>query len=120
MRVSRSWRILFCFKDADVWDVGFVKYHWIMKDSMDTMHDPPHPGEVILELCLDGMNEGVAAKRLGVSRPVLKRLLDGQIGISRTMALSLEAAGWSNADFWLSLQAAYDLDREWLRRAEVD
>ena len=61
------------------------------------MHDPPHPGEVILELCLNGMNASEAAKRLGVPEPDLRLLLEGRVGISPQMALKLEAVGWSNA-----------------------
>lgn len=85
---------------------------------MDVMHDPPHPGEVILDLCLDGMAASEAAERLGVPLPDLQRLLAGKTDISPAMALRLEAAGWSNADYWLRLQAAYDLDLERLRLAK--
>ena len=37
------------------------------------MHDPPHPGEVLKELCLEplGLTVTDAAKALGVSRKTL-------------------------------------------------
>ena len=52
------------------------------------------------------------ARRLGVARNTLSRLLNGRLGISPRMALALERIGWSNADHWMRLQAAYDLAQE--------
>jgi addiction module HigA family antidote len=61
--------------------------------------------------CLDALALSVteAARVLRVSRTTLSRLLNGDAGISADMAIRLEKAGWSNADHWLRLQAAYDL-----------
>jgi addiction module HigA family antidote len=75
------------------------------------MKNPPHPGHSIKDACLDplGLNVTEAAKVLGVARHTLSRVLNGQAGISAEMAIRLEKAGWSNADHWLRLQAAYDL-----------
>jgi addiction module HigA family antidote len=55
------------------------------------------------------LNVTEAAKVLGVARHTLSRVLNGHAAISPEMAIRLEKAGWSNADFWLRLQAAYDL-----------
>jgi len=49
------------------------------------------------------------ARVLGVARHTLSRIINGQAGISPEMAIRLEKAGWSSADHWLRLQAAYDL-----------
>lgn len=76
------------------------------------IHMPlPHPGEIIKHDCLDelGLNVTDAAKVLGVTRNTLSRIINGRAGISAEMAIRLEKAGWSNADMWLRLQAAYDL-----------
>jgi len=35
------------------------------------------------------------------------------------MAIRLEKAGWSNAEFWLRLQAAYDLAQARLRQEQI-
>ena len=70
--------------------------------------NPPHPGPGILN-GVDGMTLGEAAKRLGVSRASLSRLVNGRCAISPAMALKLERAGWGAADIWVRLQAAYDL-----------
>lgn len=83
------------------------------------MCNPPHPGEVILELCLDGRAGQEAADLLGVPLASLERLLAGKSQISPQMALRLEAAGWPNAEYWMRLQAAYDLDLERSRQRKA-
>ena len=77
------------------------------------MKNPPHPGRSIRENCLEplGLNVTEAAELLGVARHTLSRVLNGHAGISPDMAIRLEKAGWSSADFWLSRQTAYDLAR---------
>ena len=84
------------------------------------MYDPPHPGEMIRDILEDeevGWTVTECAHRLGVARNTLSRLLHGRIGISPRMALALERAGWSSADHWMRIQAAYDLART---RRELD
>ena len=75
------------------------------------MKDPPHPGLGIKETCLVplGLSVTEAAQVLGVARHTLSRVLNGHSAISPEMANRLEKAGWSNAEFWLRLQTAYDL-----------
>lgn len=75
------------------------------------MKIPPHPGRSIRQNCLDplGLNVTEAAKVLGVARHTLSRVLNGHAAISPEMAIRLEKAGWSNAEFWLRRQIAYDL-----------
>lgn len=75
------------------------------------MSNPPHPGRGIRENCLDplGLNVTEAAQVLGVARHTLSRVLNGHAAISPEMAIRLEKAGWSNAEFWLRRQATWDL-----------
>ena len=77
------------------------------------MRAPPHPGRSIRENCLDalGLNVTEAARVLGVARHTLSRVLNGHAAISPEMAIRLEKAGWSNAEFWLRRQTKYDLAR---------
>lgn len=85
------------------------------------MYDPPHPGEMIRDILEDKEVRWTVtecAQRLNVARNTLSRLLNGRIGISPRMALALERVGWSNADHWMRLQAAYDLAQE--RRKNAD
>jgi addiction module HigA family antidote len=76
-----------------------------------TMHNPPHPGEVIRELCLEplGISVTVAARGLGVTRKALSELLNGKSGVSPSMALRLAIAFDSTAESWLNMQQQYDL-----------
>ncbi len=78
---------------------------------MNAMVNPPHPGETLRFECIEAMGMTVteAAKLLGCARPTLSRVLNGRAAISADMALAFERQGWSNADFWMRRQAAYDL-----------
>ncbi|MBX9637407.1 MAG: HigA family addiction module antidote protein [Nitrosomonas sp.] len=78
---------------------------------MMNMHNPPHPGEVIKELCLEplGLSVTDAAKALGVSRKTLSTLLNGRSGISPEMALRLAKAFDTSPESWLNQQMQYDL-----------
>lgn len=75
------------------------------------MINPPHPGETVRFDCIEanGLTVTEAAHLLGCSRPALSRLLNGHAGVSPEMALAFERQGWSNADFWMRRQAAYNL-----------
>lgn len=75
------------------------------------MHNPPHPGEVIKELCLEplGLSVTDAARALGVSRKTLSALLNGRSGISPEMALRLAKAFDTSPESWLNQQMQYDL-----------
>ena len=75
------------------------------------MNKPPHPGEIIRELCLDPLDLTItqAAKQLGVSRKSLSELLNGKAGISPEMALRLSKAFNTTPESWLTQQMHYDL-----------
>ena len=77
------------------------------------MHNPPHPGEAIRELCLDPMGLTVtkAARGLGVTRKALSELLNGHSGISPEMAIRLSKAFGGSAESWMTQQMQYDLWR---------
>ena len=82
------------------------------------MLNPCHPGEILRDnVEAAEMSVTEAAAQLGCTRQALSRLLNGKAGISPTMALSLERIGWSNASFWMRLQAAYELAQERRRQA---
>ena len=75
------------------------------------MHNPPHPGEVLRELCLKplGVTVTQAAAALDVSRKTLSATLNGRAGISPEMAIRLSVAFDTTAESWLSQQLQYDL-----------
>lgn len=69
------------------------------------MHNPPHPGETIRELCIKPLELSVTevAKALGVSRKALSELLNGHTGISPEMAVRLSLAFDTTPESWLTL-----------------
>ena len=74
-----------------------------------SMHNPPHPGEVIREY-LGDVTVSAAAKHLGVGRVTFSRVLNGKAAVSPEMAVRLAAAfGTSSPEVWLRMQAKYDL-----------
>ena len=91
----------------------------ITKEKNMVMHNPPHPGEVIRELCIEplGLTVTEAAQGLGVSRKTLSALLNGHFGISPKMAIRLSKAFGGSAESWIIQQAQYDL---WQTLQKVD
>jgi addiction module HigA family antidote len=85
------------------------------------MHNPPHPGEVIKELCLEplGISVTAAAKGLGVSRKTLSALLNGRAGVSPEMAIRLSIAFDTSAESWLNQQSQFDLWRAEQHRGDL-
>jgi addiction module HigA family antidote len=75
------------------------------------MHNPPHPGEVLRELCLAplGLTVTDAARALGVSRKTLSGILNGRAGISPEMAVRLSIAFGTTAESWMTQQMQHDL-----------
>lgn len=75
------------------------------------MHNPPHPGEILRELCLEplGVSVSGAAKALGVSRKTLSAIINGRSGVSPEMAIRLSIAFNTSAESWLNQQTQYDL-----------
>jgi len=78
---------------------------------MTRMHNPPHPGEVLRDGVFTDTRITVTefAKRLGVTRVALSRVLNGKAGMSADMAVRLAAALGGSAESWLHMQANHDL-----------
>ena len=81
------------------------------------MYNPPHPGEIIREFCLEPLELSVTAtaEALGVSRKTLSSILNGHAGISPEMALRLSIAFDTTPESWLNQQVHYDL---WLAKKD--
>lgn len=77
------------------------------------MQNPPHPGAFIRTEILGPLELTVtaAAQVLGVSRPTLSSLLNGQADLSGDMALRLEKAFGVRMETLLRMQASYDIVR---------
>ncbi len=83
------------------------------------MYNPPHPGEIIREFCIEplGLTVTETSKAIGVTRKTLSALLNGRSGISPEMALRLSKVFGRSPEGWLKLQIQYDL---WTTQQSVD
>lgn len=72
---------------------------------------PIHPGEIVREDVLPalGLSVSEAARRLGVSRQQLHRILACTHPITTEMALRLGRLAGNGPGLWLRMQQAYDL-----------
>ena len=72
------------------------------------MHNPPHPG-LLLKEYLEGYKITDVAKRLGVSRVTLSRILNGKAAITPEMALRFSRLLTNTTpNLWLNMQNNYD------------
>ena len=76
-----------------------------------TLH-PIHPGEVLSEEFLKPMNlsQNRLALNIGVPARRINEIVLGKRSISADSALRLARFFGTSAEFWLGLQAQYDLD----------
>ena len=72
---------------------------------------PVHPGEVLREDVLPDLRLSVseAARRLGISRQQLHRILACTHPITADMALRIGKFAGNGPELWLRMQQAYDL-----------
>ena len=72
---------------------------------------PIHPGEIVREDVLPalGLSVSEAARRLGISRQQLHRVLACTHPITTEMALRLGKLAGNGPGLWLRMQQAYDL-----------
>ena len=84
-----------------------------MGPDMTLLTNPCHPGEVLAELYLAplGMSALALAKRLGVPRTRIERLVKGETALSVDTAMRLSKFFGTTAEFWIDLQRAHDLAR---------
>ena len=73
--------------------------------------DPISPGEILLEefLIPNGVSRSRLARELGVSAARITDIIHGRRGIGADMALRLAAFFGTTAEFWMNLQAEFDL-----------
>ncbi|MGA3186636.1 MAG: HigA family addiction module antitoxin [Bryobacteraceae bacterium] len=72
---------------------------------------PVHPGEILREDVLPEVHMTVTdvARSLGISRQMMHSILAGRKPISAVMCLKIAKLFGSTPEFWMRLQADYDL-----------
>jgi len=75
------------------------------------MRMPTHPGAILREDVLPAIGEAVsdAARKLGVTRQHLHRILAEKAPVSPEMAIRLGKFCGNGPELWLRMQQAYDL-----------
>lgn len=71
---------------------------------------PIHPGEILREEYLAplGMSAGGLAKRLGVPRTRIERLVSEETSVTVDTALRLARFFGTSPDLWMAMQTGYD------------
>jgi len=75
------------------------------------MHAPVHPGLLLRDLYMEPMNVTItgAAEALNVSRKHLSAIVNGHASITADMAWRLAKGFGNDPEFWMNLQAQYDV-----------
>ena len=73
---------------------------------------PVHPGEILLEEFMKplGLSQTRLGRNLGVSPRRINEIVHGKRSLTADTALRLSRYFGTSAEFWLGLQADYDLD----------
>ncbi len=81
---------------------------------------PVHPGEILLEEFMRplGLSQNRLGRDLGISPRRINEIIHGKRSITADTALRLSRYFGTSAEFWLGLQADYDLDMASDRLAE--
>ncbi len=78
---------------------------------LPTDRPPTHPGEMLLEEFLKplGISQSAFAVKLGISFPLLNKVINGKRCVTPDIALRLAQVLGMSVDFWLGLQSDWDL-----------
>lgn len=82
---------------------------------------PTHPGELLREDTLPalGISVSEAAKKLGVSRQMLHKILAAKAPITPEMAVRIGKFCGNGPNLWLNMQAAHDLAKASIAMAKI-
>ncbi len=78
---------------------------------MTSILPPVHPGEILREEFLKprGLSAGALARRVGVPRTRIERLAAEETAVTPDTALRLARAFGTTPEFWMAMQAGFDL-----------
>jgi addiction module HigA family antidote len=87
-----------------------------------SLHNPPHPGEVIRTEIIQahGLTVTAAAKVLGVSRQALSGLLNAKVDLTGDMALRIEKAFGPKMETLMRMQSAFDIFQARQRASQIN
>ena len=107
MTINGSWRLVFRFRDGDAHDVEIVDYH---QRSKPVIFEEVHPGRILKrELEGRGLSAAALALKLRIAPQRVQEIVTGKRAISPETALRLGRFFGNEPEFWLAMQASYDL-----------
>ncbi len=105
-------RICFLWENGNALKVGIVDYH--QETDMEERITPIHPGEILLEDFLNPM--GISAYKLAKSTLLdqtrISEIIRGKRSISVETALRFSKFFGTSPEFWINIQAQYDLEKK--------
>lgn len=77
-------------------------------------YPPIHPGKILLKEFIEelGLNQHRVALAIGVHPRRINEIVLGKRGITAETALKLASFFGNSAEFWMRLQARYEIQRE--------
>jgi addiction module HigA family antidote len=117
IRINHQWRIVFRWTNAGPDEVEIVDYYDVDDHrrglTMARRLPPIHPGEVLREEFLVPMKltPYALARACGVPRTRIERLAREETPVTADTALRLARYFGTTAEFWMGMQAQYDLER---------
>ena len=107
MTINGPWRLVFRFADGDAHDVEIVDYH---QRSRRVIFEEVHPGRILKrELAARGLSAAALALKLRIAPQRVQEIVAGRRAISPETALRLGRFFGNEPEFWLAMQASYDL-----------
>lgn len=77
--------------------------------ELGRMHNPPHPGEVLKGLYMEGRTVTEIAQHLNVTRKTLSQLVNAKQDVTPEMAFRLGKGFDTDPEMWMNMQKNYDL-----------
>lgn len=79
--------------------------------TLPTHRSPTHPGEMLRYEFMEplGLSQTALAIHLGCTRTALNEIINGKRGVTPEMACRLADAFGTSVEFWMGLQADYDI-----------
>lgn len=109
--ISDRYQVCFRFENGDAFDVEIVDYHEEGVVMMINSGLPAiHPGEFLAEILSElGLSQAQFARAIGVSPMRVSHVIHGTRPVTAELALRFGRALGQSPQYWLNLQAAYDL-----------
>ena len=111
IRINDQWRVCFVWQDGAAWDVETLTIIKEQPEMAKRKIPLATPGKILLEEFLKplGITQYRVAKEIGVPQRRIGEIVAGKRAITADTAARFGVFFGMEAEFWLNLQAHYDL-----------